>query len=70
MAAERGDLIWRWILVSDVEGMSLLSPSERLGRFSSGDYSIGGRNGRFAQPDVGAYEWLNVVKVFLPLLAR
>ena len=27
-------------------------------------------NGRFAQPDVGAYEWLNVEKLFLPLVVR
>lgn len=46
IAAERGDLIWRWILVSDGEGMSLFSPSEQLGHFSLGDYSIGRENGR------------------------
>ncbi|MCP5097877.1 MAG: hypothetical protein GY943_20205 [Chloroflexi bacterium] len=35
----------------------------------SSGVEIGG-NGRFAQPDVGAYEWLNVKKVWLPLVVK
>lgn len=58
-----------------VSGSDLRAGSETAVIVNSGHPSLSsgvefGGNGRFAQPDVGAYEWLNVEQVLLPLVVR